>query len=361
MAGQERRSPLHEQHLLLKARMVPFAGWEMPVQYEGIIPENKAVRSALGVFDISHMGQFRVTSSADGQAEQWLDSLLTNRISKLKDGDGQYTLLLNESGGVIDDLIVYRTTANNYFLVVNAARIDEDYAWMSSRLIDGVSLVNDSDNFAAMAVQGPNTVESCQKLFCEQSRLPSRFCVATFPTDIGDVIVCRTGYTGEDGIELFCPTEHAATWWNRCLEAGAAPCGLGSRDSLRLEKCYPLNGSDLNTEHTPLQAGLGFAVDLAKDNFVGKSVLDDQKSNGMPSRLVALKQTGKCPPPRPGYDVYSGDEKVGTLSSGGMSPSLGCGISMAYITNGYHNQGTVLDVEIRGKRYPAQIIKKPFV
>lgn len=338
--------------------MVPFAGWEMPVQYAGIMPENKAVRSALGIFDISHMGQFQVTGT---EAEQWLDGLLTNRVAKLKDGDGQYTMLLNEAGGVIDDLIVYRMKANDYFLVVNAARIDEDYSWMAERLVDGITLTNNSDEFAAMAIQGPNTVDVCSQLFPDAGSLPERFCVATVSTDLGDVIVCRTGYTGEDGIELFCPVADGATWWNRSLAAGAVPCGLGSRDSLRLEKCYPLNGSDLDLDHTPLQAGLGFAVDLSKANFIGKPVLDDQKTNGMPSRLVALKQTGKCPPPRPGYDVYVGDEKVGSLSSGGMSPTLSCGISMAYVTSGHHKVGTVLDVEIRGKRYPAEIIKKPFV
>ena len=165
MDGQERRSPLHDEHLKLKARMVPFAGWQMPVQYSGIIPENQAVRSALGIFDISHMGQFRVTSSTSGQAEQWLDSLLTNSVAQLQDGGGQYTLLLNEAGGVIDDLIVYRMTADHYFLVVNAARIDEDYAWMSQRLVDGITLTNESDDFAAMAIQGPETVEVCRRLF----------------------------------------------------------------------------------------------------------------------------------------------------------------------------------------------------
>ncbi|MCL4108542.1 UNVERIFIED_CONTAM: hypothetical protein GTU68_022844 [Idotea baltica] len=232
---------------------------------------------------------------------------------------------------------------------------------MSGRLVDGISLSNDSDSYAAMAVQGPNTVTACKKLFGEDCSLPERFCVATFATEFGEVVVCRTGYTGEDGIELFCPTEHADTWWNRCLQAEATPCGLGSRDSLRLEKCYPLNGSDLDSEHTPLQAGLSFAVDLTKDDFVGKSVLDEQKANGMPSRLVAIKQTGKCPPPRPGYSVYFGDEKVGTLSSGGMSPGLSCGISMAYVTSGHHQRGTSMEIEIRGKRYPAEIVKKPFV
>lgn len=361
MSGQPRQSPLHSEHLELNARMVPFAGWEMPVQYEGILPESQAVRSSLGVFDISHMGQFTVSSETPGQASKWLDFLLTNRVEKLGVGDGQYTLLLNDAGGVIDDLIVYRTAEEAFFLVVNAARIDEDFRWMSEHLIDGVTLENKSDQFAAMAVQGPATAEACKLIFGTDITLPERFCVSEFSTDAGLVIVCRTGYTGEDGIELFCPVELGATWWKRCLQAGATPCGLGARDSLRLEKCYPLNGSDLDADHTPLQAGLGFAVDLTKDNFIGLPVLRDQKENGMASRLVALKHTGKCPPPRPGYDVYSGDERVGTLSSGGMSRALSCGISMAYVLSGHHKIGTVLDVEIRGKRYPAEIVRKPFV
>ncbi|MEZ6132552.1 MAG: glycine cleavage system aminomethyltransferase GcvT [Planctomycetaceae bacterium] len=362
MDTQLQRSPLHSQHLSLGARMVPFAGWEMPVQYTGIIPEHTAVRSGLGVFDISHMGQLLVTGSAPQAACNWLDSLLTNNAGKLQPGEGQYSVLLNESGGVIDDLIVYRQNETDYFLVVNASKTSEDFVWMQARLPTAdVSLVNQSATFAAMAVQGPNSVAASRQLFSDNSVLPDRFCMAVLPTESGDVIVCRTGYTGEDGFELFCPVVDAEHWWQKCLDAGATPAGLGARDTLRLEKCYPLNGNDLSPEHTPLEAGLGFAVDLTKADFVGKSVLAQQKSAGLARKLVAIRQLDRSPPPRPGYAVFHGEEQVGTLTSGGVSPSLGCGISLAYIEQPHFTIGTALDVEIRGKRFPAEVVKKPFV
>lgn len=341
--------------------MVPFAGWNMPVQYEGIIPENKAVRSRLGVFDISHMGQVFVSGSADGAAVRWLDSLLTNNAATLEIGAGQYTMLLNESGGVIDDLIVYRCGDDEFFLVVNASKISEDVAWMESRLVDGVTLNNRSKEFAGLAVQGPETVDAFSKMFGSDAAIPDRFCMATFETNAGSVIVCRTGYTGEDGFELFCDAQFAEDWWQRCLAVDAQACGLGARDSLRLEKCYPLNGSDLSPTHTPLEAGLSFAVDLHKSEFVGREVLVRQKAKGLERRLVALKVTEKSPPLRSGYSVFAGDAEVGKLTSGGMSPSLNCGIGMAYIASGSNKIGTELEIEIRKKRFPAVVVKKPFV
>ncbi|MDG1896294.1 MAG: glycine cleavage system aminomethyltransferase GcvT [Fuerstiella sp.] len=357
-----RRSPLHDTHVQLGARMVPFAGWEMPVQYEGIIPENRAVRQKLGVFDISHMGQLFVSSDKTGVAADWLDSILTNNVAKLDVGQGQYTLLLNETGGVIDDLIVYRQSDTEYFLVVNASKVDEDVSWMQTKLpASGVSLTNRSDEFAGLAVQGPEAVTAFQAMFGKSQQLPERFCMSTITTDNGNVIICRTGYTGEDGFELFCPTAAGSHWWQQCIDAGATPAGLGARDSLRLEKCYPLNGNDLAPDRTPLEAGLAFAVDLHKPEFVGRETLVRQKTKGLHRRLVAIKQTEKSPPPRPGYSVLSGDQEVGTLSSGGVSPNLGCGISMAYITSGHNKIGTALDVEIRGKRFPAEVVRKPFI
>ena len=356
------RSPLHEEHLKLGAKMVPFAGWEMPVQYEGIMPEHKAVRTSLGVFDISHMGQLFCSSLKSGAAQQWLDGLLTNNVANLKIGQGQYTVLLNETGGVIDDLIVYRKSQDEYFLVVNASKTEVDFQWMSSRIGDAsVSLTNSSAEFAGLAIQGPNTVAAFASLLGAEAILPERFCMDTFSTPDGDVVVCRTGYTGEDGFELFCPTSTGSLWWLRCLAAGATPAGLGARDTLRLEKCYPLNGNDLSPEHSPLEAGLSFAVDLNKSKFVGRETLVRQKANGVTQQLVAIRQTQKSPPPRPGYHVFSGDSQVGKLCSGGVSPMLGCGISMAYIGSEYNQVGTSLEVEIRGKRYPAEVVKKPFV
>lgn len=357
-----KRSPLHDVHVQAGARLVPFAGWNMPVQYEGIIPENKAVRGGLGVFDISHMGQLFAAGTAKADATEWLNSVLTNNVSSLESGQGQYTLLLNESGGVIDDLIVYRRTDGSYFLVVNASRSGEDFSWMTSRLPEsGVTLTNRSMDFAAMAVQGPQTSSAFTTLFGSDVQIPERFHIGEFNTPNGDVIVCRTGYTGEDGFELFCSPQSGPEWWQRCLDAGAVPCGLGARDSLRLEKCYPLNGSDLSPEHTPLEAGLSFAVDLHKEHFVGRESLVRQKTGGLQQRLVAIRQKEKSPPPRAGYQVYSGDEEAGTLTSGGVSPNLGCGISMAYIRAGHNKVGTLLDVEIRGKRYSAEVVKKPFL
>lgn len=355
-------SPLNAEHLKLGARLVPFAGWQMPVQYEGIMPEHKAVRSGLGVFDISHMGQLFVRNKTEGAACEWLDSLLTNNVTKLQVGEGQYTVLLNDNGGVIDDLIIYRENQTDYFLVVNASKVDEDFAWMKSHLTSSdITFTNQSSEFAAMAVQGPNAVASFTAMFGAEVELPERFCMGTFSTDAGEVIICRTGYTGEDGYELFCAADSGPTWWQRCLNAGAVPTGLGARDSLRLEKCYPLNGNDLSPEHTPLEAGLGFAVDLNKAKFIGRDVLVQQKADGLPQRLVALKQLGKSAPPRPGYSVFAGNQQVGTLCSGGMSPTLSCGISLAYIQAGHNKIGTELEVEIRGKRFPAEVVKKPFV
>lgn len=339
--------------------MVPFAGWQMPVQYEGIMPEHKNVRSALGVFDISHMGQFSVTGPS---ACEWLDNLLTNNVESLSVGEGQYTFLLNDTGGVIDDLIIYRQEESKYFLVVNASKIDEDFEWMSEHggSDSAIEFQDLSVDYAGMAIQGPNSVQAFESLI-PGATLPERFCMAEFSVGNERVIICRTGYTGEDGYELFCSAASGPAWWAKCLAAGAKPTGLGARDSLRLEKCYPLNGNDLSPEVTPLQAGMGFAVDLSKANFIGKSRLVQQKADGLPKRLVAIRQTEKSPPPRPGYEVYSADQLVGTLSSGGVSPILGCGISLAYIEAGHNRIGTSLDVEIRGKRFPATVVKKPFV
>ena len=363
MEEQLRQSPLVDSHVELGARLVPFAGWNMPVQYEGIIPENKAVRSNLGVFDISHMGQIVVASSAPGVAASWLDGLLTNNVDSLNIGCGQYTFLLNERGGVIDDLIIYRAAHSEYFLVVNASKTSEDFDWLTSHLPDdgGIMLADRSSQFAGMAVQGPATEKAFGVLFGSEADLPERFCMSMHDTDNGEVVVCRTGYTGEDGFELFCSTESGNVWWQKCLDAGATPCGLGARDSLRLEKCYPLNGSDLNSEQTPLEAGMAFAVDLHKSDFMGREVLVAQKAKGLDQRLVAIKQTGKSPPPRAGYLVYVGDEEVGKLTSGGVSPALQCGISLGYLKAGFNKRGTAVDVEIRGKRYPAEIVVKPFV
>lgn len=353
-----KQSPLAGEHAKLGGRMVPFAGWAMPVQFEGILAEHRAVREAVGVFDISHMGQVEVTGPGAGS---WLDGLLTNRVAALEVGQGQYTLLLNERGGVIDDLIVYRTGDAAYFLVVNASRREEDVAWMRAHGRGEVRLEDRSDELGGLAVQGPEA----ERVFAIMAQelglslpLPPRFGIGR----AGEVWVCRTGYTGEDGFEWFAPWQSMAGWWNRAVEAGAKPCGLGSRDSLRLEKCYPLNGNDLSPERTPLEAGLAFFVDLEKGEFLGREALLRQKAEGLTSRLAAVRITEKkAPPPRAGYVLYRGEEEVGTLTSGGISPVLGCGIGMGYLSGGAWKAGTQLAMDVRGKRFGAEVVKKPFV
>lgn len=347
-------SPLESAHIALNARLVPFAGWLMPVQYTSILDEHRAVREKAGIFDISHMGQFIV--SGEGAAA-WLDRMFTNNIGKLDVGQGQYSLMLNENGGVIDDLIVYRTAAVEYFIVVNASMIDEDFAWLSRHKPEEVSLENQSAAWAGMAIQGPESAEIFAKV-CPGETLPSRNGIARLA---GGATVCRTGYTGEDGFEFFHPAAEASAWWEKFLAAGAAPCGLGARDTLRLEMCYPLNGSDLSPERTPIEAGLGFFCDLEKPEFIGKSTLVRQKSAGTATKLVAIRCIGKGAPPRAHYPVVSTDGTViGELSSGALSPSLMTGIAMAYLPADLAKLGTTVQIDVRGKFSPAEIVRKPF-
>ena len=347
-------SPLESAHLELGARLVPFAGWNMPVQYSSIIEEHTAVREAVGIFDISHMGQFFV--SGEGSME-WLNGMLTNDLSKLEVGQGQYSLMLNEQGGVIDDLILYRSGDNDFFLVVNASMIAEDYAWLIARLPEGITLKDDSPQWAGMAIQGPEA-QAAFAAAVPGETLPPRNGMAT--TAAG-AIVCRTGYTGEDGFEFFCPADQAVDYWKRFMEAGAKPCGLGARDTLRLEMGFPLNGNDLSPERTPIEAGLGFFCKLDKGDFVGREVLAKQKEEGLQSKLTALKLTKPGPPIRAHYPVQdSKGNVIGELASGALSPSLKAGIGMAYLPIEFSKLGTELQVDVRGRQFPAEVVKKPF-
>ncbi len=349
-----KHSPLEAAHQALGARLVPFAGWNMPVQYSSIIDEHHAVRQKAGIFDISHMGQFIVSGPG---AETWLNRMLTNNIAKLAPGQGQYTIMLNENGGVIDDLIAYRTGQTEYFLVVNASMIDEDFFWMAGHQPEDVTLRNESDLWAGMAVQGQLAAEIFAKA-CPGEILPDRNGIATTATG---AIVCRTGYTGEDGFEFFCPADEGISWWEKFLSAGASPCGLGARDTLRLEMGYPLNGSDLSPERTPIEAGLGFFCDLEKGDFIGRETLARQKAEGPAMKLTALQYTDKGPPPRSHYPVVSAaGEVIGELASGVLSPSLMTGIGMAYLPAQYSKPGTALQIDVRGRLFPAQVVKKPF-
>ncbi len=346
------RTPLYDKHVAAGGRIVDFAGWEMPVQYTGILDEHRAVREACGVFDISHMGEFFVRG--DGAAA-WLDSLLTNRLARLSVGEAQYTLMLNERGGVIDDLIVYRIGESEFLLVVNAAKIDEDAAWLSSHLAAGIEFENRSDDYAALAVQGPKASEVFEKTFAR-----------ALPAERNRVIhwdglfAVTTGYTGEAGFEVLVPARQAEAVWDQLLASGAKPCGLGARDTLRLEMCYPLNGSDLSPDRTPLEAGLGFFVDLEKGDFIGRDALVVQKKDGLPVRLAAILVTEKSPPIRPHYAVHADGQNLTETTSGALSPSLGSGIALAYLPFALAKVGQPLEIEVRGRRYAASVVKKPF-
>src|SRR6476659_811991 len=354
----------------LSARMVPFGGWLMPVQYTSILEEHQAVRNNVGVFDISHMGQFIVAATpsshrvgGEGAATTWLNSMLTNNVDKLNVGMGQYTFLLNDRGGIIDDLIVYRIEEQKYLLVVNAARADEDFAWLQNHLTEGISLTSRSADFGAVAIQGSQTTALFHGLFGKDVELPARNHIVDVSFNGTSVSVARTGYTGEDGIEVFFAAQDAVNFWNAVLERGKSlgikPCGLGARDTLRLEMCYPLNGSDLSPERNPIEAGLGFFVDLVKPEFVGRDALVKTKEFGPREKLVPFRMKEKGPPPRPHYAVFRNGERIGEVTSGTLSPSLNWGIGMAYVSSAHAKIGAEIDIEIRARKFPATVEKKP--
>ncbi len=386
-----RKTPLYEEHVRLGAKMVPFAGWLMPVQYTSIVEEHQAVRNNVGVFDISHMGQFIVEGR---EMRDWLNTMLTNNVDKLDVAIGQYTFLLNERGGIIDDLIAYRVDDQKFLLVVNAACAEEDFAWLQNHLKGGRStdrpsgglpafakataggetaapcqLTNRSAEFGGVAIQGPRTIELFHAMFGDDTQPPLRNHIAdiefagTNEADRTRVSVARTGYTGEDGIEVFFRATDAVKFWNAALERGKPfgikPSGLGARDTLRLEMCYPLNGSDLSPERNPIEAGLGFFVDLGKPEFVGRDALLKTKEFGPREKLVPFRMKEKGPPPRPHYAVFHNGERVGEVTSGTLSPSLNWGIGMAYVSSAYAKIGAEIDIEIRGQKFRATVEKKP--
>jgi len=365
----QKRTSLYEEHTRLGAKIIPFGGWLMPVQYTSIVEEHQAVRNGVGIFDISHMGQLIVEGSG---ACTWLNTMLTNNVDKLQEGTGQYTFLLNERSGIIDDLIVYRIDNEKFLLVVNASRTDEDFIWLQKHLpaveaaasaADEVCIGNRSANFGGVAIQGPRVVDLFHALFGTDVDLPPRNHIVDLPFDGTNVSVARTGYTGEDGVEVFFRTSDAIKFWNAALEKGKPfgikPCGLGARDTLRLEMCYPLNGSDLSPERNPIEAGLGFFIDLTKPNFIGRDVLLRTKERGPREKLVPFRMKEKGPPPRPHYPVFDNGERIGEVTSGTISPSLNWGVGMAYVSAPHAKIGAQIEIEIRGQKFPATIEKKP--
>ena len=353
------RTPLYEAHVKAGARMVEFAGWDMPVQYKGVLEEHAAVREHVGLFDVSHMGEVTIEGPGALEAAQ---KLITNDLTKCKDGQAQYSALLNEKGGVIDDIIVYRYSPERLFICVNASGREKDFQWIKDHVGGSASVSQRSDDWAQIGVQGPDAVALVDAL--SEPRIADlayyHFREATV-AGLAGCIVARTGYTGEDGVEVFCPPQHARKLWDALVEKGGMPCGLGARDSLRLEVAYRLYGNDMDEEHTPLEAGLGWIVKLDKPGgFVGADALKAQKAAGLARKLVGFKLTGKGIA-RHGYPVLSGGARVGEVTSGTMSPTLKEPIGLAYVPSALAKEGTAIDVEIRGKPVAAQVAKIPFL
>ncbi len=355
------RTPLYDAHLAAGARMVEFAGWDMPVQYKGVLEEHAAVREKAGMFDVSHMGELSLEGP---RALEVAQRLVTNDLSKCKDGQAQYSALCNEQGGVIDDIIVYRHAADRLFVCVNATGREKDFEWMKSHAGEGATVTQHSDHWAQLAVQGPAAAAIVDAL-CEPKVIDLayyHFRKATV-AGIAGCIVARTGYTGEDGFEVFCPPADARKLWDALLEKGVVPCGLGARDSLRLEVAFRLYGNDMDLAHTPLEAGLGWIVKLDKPGgFIGSDALKKQKAEGLKRRLVGLKCTGRGIA-RHGYIVRArgGTEDLGVVTSGTMSPVLKEAIALAYVPVALAKEGTELDVDVRGKPVEARVVKTPFV
>jgi aminomethyltransferase len=339
-----RRTPLYDRHVTAGARMVPFAGWEMPVQYEGVIPEHLAVRTAAGVFDVSHMGQLHVEGPT---APDLLQATLSNDLSRIGDGEAQYSLLTNERGGIVDDLIVYRLAASHFLVVVNAGNKDAAYGWLKERELRGSEVRDASDEYAMLAVQGPTALAAL-----ELADAPA-FTHALGELDGIEVMVCRTGYTGEQGVELLCPSDDAPALWDAIIARGVVPCGLGARDTLRLEVCYPLHGNDITPDTDPLSAGLGWACALDKE-FTGVAELRRVAAEGPTRRLVAFVMDEKAVP-RGGMPVDGG----GIVTSGTHSPSLDVGIGLGYVPRACAAPGSELVVDVRGRPRRAHIVKKP--
>jgi aminomethyltransferase len=338
------RTPLYARHVELGARMVPFAGWEMPVQYEGVIPEHRAVRADCGAFDVSHMGELHVDGPT---ALAFLQEMLSNDLEKVGDGEAQYTLLTNVHGGIVDDLIVYRLANGQFLLVVNASNREAVFEWLKEREPRGSEVRDTTDEYGLIAVQGPRSLE--------RLGLPD---APAFTHEMGEldgieVMIGRTGYTGETGVELCCAEEDAPALWDAVLARGAVPCGLGARDTLRLEVCYPLHGNDITPETDAISAGLGWACALGKD-FSGVEALRRIREEGPARRLVPFVMEEKAVP-RQGMPIEGGGE----VTSGTHSPMLDRGIGMGYVPTENAASETELVIDIRGKPKRARVVRKP--
>lgn len=361
---QLQRTPLFDEYKKYGAKTIDFGGWDLPVQFSNIKEEHEAVRTKAGLFDVSHMGEIEVKGS---NSLAYLQQMMTNDISKVHVGGAQYNAMCYENGGTVDDLLVYKLADEHYLLVVNASNIDKDFKWLQDHLIDDVTLVNLSENMAQLALQGPLAEQVLQKLMEDEGDL-SEIGYFKFQQDVvisgKKVLISRTGYTGEDGFEIYCDKDDAVHLWNVILEAGkelgVIPCGLGARDTLRFEAALVLYGQELSPEITPYEAGISFAVKLNKEaDFIGKEALKQQKESGIPRKLVGIEMIDRGIP-RHGYAVYNGEEKIGEVTSGTQSPTLKKNIGFALLDVDFASLDTEIDVEIRGKRIKAKVISTPF-
>ncbi len=358
MTESTRKTPLYEEHVALGARMVDFAGWQMPVQYAGIIEEHNAVRTSAGIFDVSHMGEFRFFGTG---AKAALQRILTNDLDKIDEvRSALYTMMCDDDGGIIDDLIVYHSGDVEYLIVANASNRETDWDWITSHLPDGVEAVDESDRTALIAVQGPRALGVVRELAEEGWVAPQRIELAEATLGGISVLLARTGYTGEDGVELFCHEAQAVAVWRMLLSfPEVTPCGLGARDTLRLEMGYPLYGSDMDRGVDPVSAGLGWVVPKAKTGFIGAEAIARVREAGPANKLVGLTVSEGVP--RHGYTVLHGGDAVGKVASGTFSPTLGHGIATAYVPVALAAEGTELTIEVRRKVVPAVVTRPPFV
>ena len=336
--------------------MVDFAGWEMPVQYAGVIEEHRAVRTAAGLFDVSHMGEVRVSGAG---AEAFLQRLTPNDVSKLVPGRAHYSGLLTDQGTYVDDLLIYRLAPEDFLVVVNASNAERDFEWIASRAEGDVQVVNQSDQYALLALQGPKAVEILTGLTETDLSKIKYYGFAQGRVAGVPALLSRTGYTGEDGFELYLSPEDAPAVWRRLLEAGAAPAGLGARDTLRLEAAMALYGHEIDETTTPFEAGLGWVVKLDKGDFLGREALAAQKGQGIPRKLVGFEIQGRGIA-RQGHAVVSNGDRVGGVTSGTWSPTFEKALGMAYVPPALAAPGTALAIDVRGKELPAVVVEIPF-
>ena len=349
----ERKTPLYDRHTAAGGKLVPFAGWLLPVQYSGVIAEHRAVRTGCGLFDVSHMGEL-LLRGPDALAN--LNRLMTNDFSGMADGQARYSPMCYEDGGVVDDLIVYRCSDTAWLAVVNASNIGKDRDWMTAHLAGDCTLEDLSDQTAQLALQGPGAAALLRTLTAD---LPAKNYTAVLhgTVDGRPCLVSRTGYTGEDGFELYCAPADAPALWDALTAAGALPCGLGARDTLRLEAAMPLYGHELSPSINPYEAGLGIFVKLEKPDFIGKAALE--RARPVSRRRVGLQMTGRGIA-REGCPVYDGGRQVGVVTSGTHCPWVGQAVALALVDAAYKEPGTPLQVDVRGRRVDAQVVKTPF-